>query len=252
MIISVIGKKGSKATAQLVKYTDLVRYTKSCDLVVNYGLAGGQFDSFSASNPSLSSKPIINRYVGRNKFNVINDVKELGIVTIPASYRTLPAGANISDYIVKKYNSVAGKGIARATTRGSMSDKYYQRFVSNRRYELRVHGFAWTGKQGWLVQKRLGSPDVIAWNFHQGGKFQTVHNPDNYRIFKEARDITEKILAMRGMAFGAVDFIVTDNYELVFLEINSGPGFTEISRPAYVKNFNALTTVPKRKLKNLI
>lgn len=252
MIISVIGKKGSKATKQLVHYTDAVRYTKNCDLVVNYGLTGERFNSFAAKFPSLLSKPIINRYVGRNKFDVLKDVQELGIVTIPASYRKLPFGTKKSDFIVKKYHSVAGKGIGWANSRGSMVGKYYQRFVSNRKYELRVHGFMWVPKQEWLVQKRLGSHDEIAWNFHKGGKFQTIRHPDNYRLFREARDIAEKILAMRRMAFGAVDFIVTDTNDLVFLEINSAPGFTEVSRPAYVNNFNTLANMSKKEIKNII
>lgn len=252
MIISVIGKKGSKATAQLVKFTNVTRYTKKCDFVVNYGLTGERFANFVSKFPSLVSKPIINRHIGKNKFDVLQDVNNLGIVTVPASYRSLPIGARKSKFIVKKYHSIAGKGIAMATTRGSLQDKYYQRFIDNRRYELRVHGFLWTTKQDWLVQKRIGSPDAIAWNFHQGGKFQTIHNPNNFRIFKETRDITEKILKMRRMAFGAVDFIVTDEYGLIFLEVNSAPGFTEVSRPAYVKNFNKLTLLSKMEINSII
>lgn len=252
MIISIIGKKGSKAMAQLVNFTDIVRYTKRCDLVVNYGLVGKRLDAFVAVYPSLKSKLIMNRYIGKNKFDVLNDVSALGIVNVPASYKKLPTGASKSDFIVKKYHSVAGKGIAKATTCGKLPDKYYQRFISERKYELRVHGFMWAPKQNWLVQKRLGSPDKIAWNFHKGGKFQTVHNPGNYRLFKEACDITEKILSMRRMQFGAVDFVVTDTYGLVFLEVNSAPGFTEISRPMYVKNFNALTKMSKMEIENLI
>lgn len=252
MIVSVIGKSGSKAIKQLVNSTNLIRYNKGCDLVVNYGLAGDRLRSFVAEHPSLSTKPILNKAVGKDKFSVINDVAALGIVSVPESYRKLPLLSNKSDFIVKKYHSIGGIGIARATTRGALSDKYYQRFIDNRKYELRVHGFMWTGKQDWLVQKRVGSSNTIAWNFHQGGKFITVHNPDSYRIFKEARDITERILRMRRMAFGAVDFIVTDDYRLVFLEVNSAPGFTEVSKPAYVRNFNKLTVMTKREINNIL
>lgn len=245
-------KRAQKPPNNLLPIQTYSGIKKSCDLVVNYGLAGDRFEQFAAIYPSLRNKPILNKYIGRNKFDVVKDVENLGAVAVPASYRKLPLGAKKSDYIVKKYHSIGGVGIEKATTRGSLSNKYYQRFISERRYELRVHGFMWTGKQDWLIQKRVGSPDTIAWNFHQGGKFITIRNPDNYRIFKEARDITEKILKMRRMAFGAVDFIVTDEYGLVFLEVNSAPGFTEVSRPAYVRNFNKLTLLPKREINNII
>lgn len=238
--LCIIGRKGSKAVTQLVRNTPITRYTSKGTVVINYGLAGKKLEAFKKKHPSINKKPVINKFVGKDKFGVLADVSSKGIL-VPNSFRVLPKSARMSDFLTKKYHSQGGVGIEKATTRGSLQNKYYQKFVQNRRYELRVHGFMWMPQENWMVQKRLGDASTIAWNYHQGGRFQTVKNPEGYKIFREAKMITNRVLELRKMAFGAVDFIVDNSGQLFFIEINSAPGFTDLSRPTYVDAFSKLT-----------
>ena len=249
--VVIIGKKGSKAVSQVVRLTDVTRYNSKCALVINYGLVGKRYAAFLKKHPSLERKPVLNKYIGKNKFDVIKDVEEANIVAVPKSFKQLPKAARVKDFLVKKYHSQGGVGIAIATTRIPPAGKYYQKFISDRKYELRVHGFLWAPTEDWLVQKRLGSQDAVAWNYHQGGRFQTIKHAQSFRLFTEAVRITESILKLRNMAFGAVDFIVTTDSRLLFLEVNSAPGFTEVSQHAYIKNFNRLCDLPFKDIQKL-
>jgi glutathione synthase/RimK-type ligase-like ATP-grasp enzyme len=121
--------------------------------------------------------------------------------------------------------------------------------IDDRRFELRVHSFLWIPQDEWRLHKRLGPADQIAWNFHQGGHFQTVRHPDKYKVFTEAREIARKILEMRKMAFGAVDLIVDNNMEVYFIEVNASPGFTELSQGIYVDAINRLVELPVKEIK---
>ena len=250
--VVVIGKKGSKAVSQIVTLTAVTRYNSKCSLVVNYGLAGPHYAEFLKTHPSLVNKPVLNKYVGGNKFDVLKCVESAKIADVPESYSRLPKNALVKDFLVKKYHSQGGVGIAMAKILTPPSGKYFQRFVKDRKYELRVHGFLWAPTTDWLVQKRLGERDTIAWNFHQGGRFQTIKNTQASPLFKEAVRITESVLKLRKMAFGAVDFIVTNDSHILFIEINSAPGFTEVSQPAYIKNFNLLCDLSLKNIKTLI
>ena len=50
------------------------------------------------------------------------------------------------------------------------------------------------------------------------------------------------------MVFGAVDFIITSTNEVLFLEINSAPGFTKLSENMYITAFDKLTSLTKNKI----
>lgn len=243
MIIGIIGRPKSKAVVKIVKNTDLVRYNKRCSSVINYGLSGKHMDEFISKRPVLRNKPMINRYTAFSKFKMIRRVKD--IITTPESYTILPKNKKLSDFIIKKVNSQGGKGIKVANRKTFKEGYYYQRFISERKYELRVHGFLWVPLNEWKIQKRLGRDDVIAWNYSNGGKFQTINNT-NYSIFQKAIEVTEKILKKINLAFGATDFIVTNKGELVFLEINTAPGFTNFSEPIYINAFNKLNSLTRK------
>lgn len=103
----------------------------------------------------------------------------------------------------------------------------------------------------WVVQKRFGPVDQIAWNFHKGGYFQTVENPQVHDVFKRSIDISEQILKIRKMSFGAVDFIIGKNYKIYFIEINSSPRFTTLSGYIYYNAMTELSILPTNKLKKL-
>ena len=246
--IRIIGKKGSKTCSLIVKETGIPRYTgksNRADFLINFGLAGTKRDAFLKRFPSAKSIPTINKHVGYSKLNVINRAKQEGI-EVPESKLTLSRSDTKAEWIEKKFSSIGGKGIRKAKGKNKMLGKYYQRFVTDRHYELRIHAFLWMDE--YRVQKRVGKADEIAWNFHNGGHFITVQNPKRYRVFEEAMEASSKILKMLGMAFGAVDFIVTKDFKLLFLEVNSAPGVSGLSDQIYIDAFTKLKSLPKKEL----
>lgn len=245
--LRIIGKKGSKAKLAIVKATGIRQFKGNnvpVDAVINYGLAGDRLTSFLSKYKSLNTIKLINRSAGKSKLHVVN-LAEKNKIKVPESKRSLTKNDILKDWIEKRYNSIGGIGIISARSRNELAGKYYQRFIKNRKYELRIHAFSWVAKDKWVVQKRLGSKDVIAWNYHNGGKFVTVSNPSKFNIFVEARDIADKILEISSLSFGAVDLIVTEDNELYFIEVNSAPGFTELSAPIYIWAFNELKKLSK-------
>jgi glutathione synthase/RimK-type ligase-like ATP-grasp enzyme len=245
-MISIYGRPGSHAVKEIVKGTSLVRYRKECTTVVNYGLAGKRLDFFRKKFPSSINKPTINRNIGISKYKMVKSVESIGL-PVPDSYIKLPNSLDYNEFIIKKFNSQGGKGIKYATKRSQTTGYYYQRFINERQYELRVHAFSWISEDGWLVQKRIGDRDKIAWNFSEGGKFYTITNKKT-KIIKEAINITAKVLKKMDMGFGAADFILDNNNRLFFIEINSAPGFENLSRPYYIDVFNHLCKLDKNKV----
>ena len=247
--LKIIGKKGSKSRKDITDGTGIKLYRGNkrypVDAIINYGLAGSQLQGFYRMYPSATRIPTVNRTIGFSKLNVINRAEKIDI-QVPESKLSLSRGDSVDDFIEKKFNSISGIGIQKARGKRQLPNKYYQRFISDRRYELRIHAFKWYDQ--WPVQKRLGPEDQIAWNFKQGGHFVTVHNPDRYGVFKRAKEVSGKILDMLGMSFGAVDFIVDKRQGLWFLEVNSAPGLADLSRPIYIDAFNTLQNLSLRKV----
>lgn len=245
MNITIIGKPKSKAVLDIIKETGIKKYSSKCDGVINYGMAGDRLTEFISKHPSSYTKPMINKFIGCSKYKSIKDAEDNNIL-VPETLLSLPKQYNVNEFLSKMRRSQGGKGIVKATTHNQLSGRYYQKFLSNRKYELRIHAFLWIDQKDWAVQKRLGSDEVIAWNFNNGGKFQTVHNPELYKIFSNAKDISSKILKIRNMAFGAIDLVVTKDEKTYFLEINSAPGFTDLSRNIYINALSKLKELTKK------
>jgi len=249
--ICLISKKGSKAAKAIRQNTDLTLYKKAYkpDFIVNYGLAGDKLKRFLRLNPSARKVSFINHNIGCNKYRAVKDAEKADI-RVPESHLSLPKNQRLKDYIVKKFHSIGGVGIAKATGRGKMAHKYYQEFIKDRRYELRVHAFAWT--DDWRVQKRVGNKDEIAWNYKNGGFFSNVRNPQSFTVFKEAIDMAKQVLKVRRMSFGAVDFIVDNNLRVYFIEINSAPGFENLSESIYIDAFDRLSKMSVAKIRKCL
>ena len=249
--IHIIGKKGSKSKLQISKETGIKLYRGTpADIIINYGLAGKKLTELFKKYPKASGIPILNKYVGQSKYNVIKMAEDNNI-PVPESKLLLSKSDKTSDWIEKRLNSSMGIGIKRAKQKSRIFGKYYQRMIQERKFELRVHSFLWIPKEEWVLQKRTGPDDQIAWNFHQGGHFSNVLYPNKYSVFLESKEISEKILQITGMAFGAVDLIVDKHSEVYFIEVNSAPGFTEFSENIYITAFNRLKLLTKSKLKAL-
>lgn len=247
--LKLVGKKGSAAGKAIAIGAGIPKFTGSYDIdgIVNYGLAGNKFKSFLNRYKKLESIPILNKNIGMSKYRAVKLIEKNGILT-PDSRLELPKKYNKKDWIEKRIHSIGGKGIRFAESSLSGPNTYFQRFIKNRKYELRVHVFSWMPDLN--IQKRLGDKDTLAWNFSAGGYFQTVHNTKQ-KIFVNAQDIARKVLDVMGMAFGAVDFVITDDYEIYFLEVNSAPGFTELSKPIYLEAFSKLKTLQLKKFTSL-
>lgn len=249
--IKLIGKRGSKACKEIRAGADIRGYTGKTkatpDAIVNYGLPSAGLNAFYRKYPSARNLPTINRNIGYSKYNVCQRAIKAGI-SVPKTKMSLDRRDDKTKWIEKRTNSIGGIGICLARNRKSIPGKYYQEFINNRRYELRVHAFIWVPKDEWRVQKRLGSADEIAWNYKNGGHFVTVHRPRSFDTFIQAEDISEKIMKMLGMSFGAVDFLVDTSQNLYFIEINSAPGFTELSKPIYIDAFTQLKQLSKKAL----
>ena len=246
--IKIIGKKGSKSRIDITKDTGIRKYnknSKNVDVVINYGLSGIKMQSMCRKFPTLKRIPMINRHIGTSKLKVINQANNNDIL-VPESRTTLRKKDKLEDWIEKRHHSIGGIGIRRARNKNSIVNKYYQRFIEDRLYELRIHAFSWIDPTKWSVQKRLGDNDVITWNYKSGGHFLTIHNPQSYKTFVNAVNISRNILELKNMGFGAVDFIVTNEGKIYFLEINSAPGFTELSKHIYVDAFKKLEMLNKK------
>ena len=248
--VYIIGNRASKSCKAIADNTGIRKYTgQKADVLVNYGLSGEKFELFFRKYPSATKIPMINKRVGRSKYSVIKEVEQE--VDVPETRLSVPETAKLSDWIEKRVHSSQGRGIIAARGRGKLVGKYYQKMVKDRKYELRVHAFSWIPKKDWAVHKRIGPPDQIAWNFHQGGHFQSVKSPNNHEIFIDAKDISEKILRIMGMSFGAVDFIVDNSMKIYFIEINSSPGFSELSEGIYFDAMAKLKALPVAEIRKL-
>jgi len=166
-------------------------------------------------------------------------MNESGIPT-PESKLSLDRRDNLNEWIEKRFNSQGGAGICKARSRNHIDGKYYQRFINDRISELRVHGFKWIDPKDWRLQRRRGDEDEIAWNYSRGGRFVTINRPHVLSDCNEAIEITTNVLDILDMGFGAVDFVIDSDRNAWFIEINSCPGFQELSKEIYINAFEAL------------
>jgi len=242
MTIRIVGNRGSKAYKAIRMETDIQVQTKQTDtdVILNYGLNKTKIERLCATYRIIKNIPIINKYVGKSKYSVVRDASANKII-VPETKLSLSKGDTLENWIEKRIHSSQGFGIKRAVKRDKIAGKYYQRFIKNRTYELRVHAFLWIPKDLWGVHKRSGSKDKIAWNFHQGGNFSRTMRTD---VTERAKTISEKVLKLNDMAFGAVDFIVDKNDTIYFIEVNSCPGFTTLSNNIYINAVNKLMKLP--------
>lgn len=251
-IVRIRGKKGSKAVKSIVENTDVKRYVGKkypTDILINYGLAGARLQQFFRKFPSAKQIPMLNANIGHGKYSALQSVQKSGIIDVPESRLSLRHSDHTDDWIEKLVNSIGGKGICKARGKGRRNGRYYQKMIKNRKFEIRVHAFTWMPERDWRVQKRLGDRDTIAWNFSQGGHFATVSDPKRWNTYGKALKVTPEILKLFGMSFGAVDFIVGEDYTVYFIEVNSAPGFTELSQPTYVKAFGELCKMSTKEVR---
>lgn len=229
-----------KENGQLSQYSSLPETT---DILINYGVAGERFRQFISNHDELH---IINPWVQMNKFQWVNYIDTLNIPT-PNSCKNKADIPNdeIDMWIVKPYYSKGGTNIIPVNDYQNTGTHYFQRMILNRKYELRVTFFEWLPKDKWLIWKKImkeeNDSDQIAWNHHQGGTFVWVNHPEKYGVFQRALNYTETLMNNSHLSFGAVDFIVDEDFNNYFIEVNTLPGFaTQDNKDRYVKSFQKL------------
>ena len=233
--------RGSRTARQIIEETGIKRWGRrvQADLIVNYGLAGSRFEDWKGRNPVGKLKRMINRPHGLNKYEVVMKAEDWG-VRVPETRTSLDQRHNYEGWLAKPFHSQGGRGICIVNDLpGHNPNRYFQQYLHDRIYELRVHAFQWISPEYWRVQKRVGDVDEVTWNYHTGGTFITV-NDTSQRVFADAIEMSHDVLRLMNMGFGAVDFIVDQDRKVYFIEINSAPGAQELSLPIYVEAFQRL------------
>jgi len=247
--IRLIGAKNSHACKEILTDTNIRKLSTNTiilpDLLVNYGLPYQSIMAILSNSEKLRGIPIINKNARLSKFQVLMTASDIGIL-IPDSKLSLSLDDNKKEWIEKRIHSIGGLGIRFAGQRGKIPNKYYQRFVRNRVYEARVHAFSWINSKKWVVQKRIGDQREIAWNFKNNGLFVSINKPYEYELYRTTINITKKLMNALKVQFCASDFIICKNKDIYFLEINSAPGFQDLSRQTYISAFNKLQTTKIR------
>lgn len=247
-MLQFLNEKGSESCKLLMEKTGISRFRKGSppELLINYGVSGEKQRKFFDKYLKTKKVPMLNARCGINKLKAVTIVGDFGILT-PKSKVSLNNKDILNNWIEKRYNSYCGKDICMAKQRGVLKNKYYQEYIKDRTFELRVHAFSWMPENEWTVLKRTGDKNVIAWNFAQGGHFSTIRNTTNL-IAKEAIVLSKKILQILHLEFGAVDFIVNNKGDIYFIEINTQPGMNGLSDSIYIKAFNKLKSMNKESI----
>ena len=243
--------RGSRTARMLIDETQIPRWGRGvrADFIINYGVAGDHWRRWVSNNRLGRTKPMLNAPHGMNKFEVIKHVEE-NEYKVPLTFRQLDRIHAPEAFLVKPFFSQQGRGIERAESRYAPSGKYFQEFIEDRVYELRVHAFRWVPQSEWVVQKRVAGEDqedAITWNHHTGGTFITV-NDTSQRVFEDAQAMANAVLHRLNMAFGGVDFVVSASRDVYFIEVNSAVGCCGLSDPIYVDAFNRLKYVDRQEV----
>lgn len=209
--------------------------------IINYGLTGEALEYMKEH--TLREKfsgeiRIINQHITADKYEAI--IKVRNSIPTPITVERLNRQDLPENFLLKRRYSFGGYGIRIAQNRIPIPGMYYQQRIVNRPYELRILAFDWLPSNLWPIYKRIGPEDQVTWNHHQGGRFITVNNPERYGIFQRAREYSLHVLSILNMNFGAIDFVVDESREPFFIEINSAPGWTTLSKDKYLDAFNKL------------
>lgn len=127
--------------------------------------------------------------------------------------------------------------------RSRFGQGYYMSKYINKDREFRV--FITQGRVAYVVEKIVEDSSVVAWNVHQGGRFENVRFADwNLKVVEYAL----KAFALTSLDYGAVDVMVKDN-DVYVLEINTAPQLTaEYWTECVSKTFDYIITNGKERL----
>jgi ribosomal protein S27AE len=241
--VKVFGRRGSTYRKTIDDWMGNNRIRES-HLAVNYGLQGEKLDSYLERNPGIHGMPVFNMKQAGNKFDQVVTASDAGVCA-PNSWRegNLIQAEDVEKFIVKPNYSLGGRDINVWDGEPIADNMYLQDRVMNRRYEIRVHAFAWVDPEKWLFQKRVhpDGDDVLAWNFHNGGKFITIEDPHD-PLHNRIRESVKTCMKALGYSFGGADFIIQnpgnrgEELKHYFIEWNLAPGWTLENTEEYYKS----------------
>jgi hypothetical protein len=251
--VKVFGRRGSDFRKHVNDWMGNHRIRES-HMAVNYGLQGEDLIAYGLRNTAINNIPVLNHKQAGNKYEQISAVQGMDEVVPRSCSLVLIGGAKPYEHcIAKPFYSLGGRDIFRVENLADVNPDthYLQEEVTNRRYEMRVHAFAWIDEQQWLFQKRVhdDGDEVLAWNHHNGGRFITIEDPHD-ALHDRIRASVKVIMKRLGYQFGAVDFIIKnpgqrgEQLQHYFLEWNLAPGWTlDRTRDYYKDSFSALKEV---------
>ncbi len=259
MKVKVFGRHGSDYMKAIKKWLGNHKIAE-CNLAFNYGLQGKKLQDYHAKYPQLQRLPILNHQQVGNKYDHVALAASAGVKT-PSTNRNADGLGQEVTWIQKPYYSLGGRDIS-VYQHGAPLPKthYLQEKIENRRYEMRVHAWAWVDPKDWIFQKRVheDGENVLCWNHHNGGKFITVDNPTD-PLHNRLRKDVKKLMKKFGYHFGAADFIIQNPGERgkklisYFIEWNLAPGWTlERIEVLYKDYFERLQNLTKDDIDLLI
>lgn len=228
--IKVFGRPGSYYMKKVRQWLGNHKIAE-CHVAFNYGLQGNALRAYHARYPHIKRLPILNHQQVGNKYDHIQLADAVG-VSVPHTLRK-PDDPDV-EWIMKPYYSLGGRDIrVRRDNEPIPKTHYVQERINNRRYEVRVHAWAWIDPKDWIFQKRVhdNGDEELAWNHHNGGRFITIDNP-NDPLHERLREATKTLMKKFGYHFGAADFIIQnpgrrgEKLRHYFIEWNLAPGWT--------------------------
>jgi len=240
--VRVFGRHGSEYRKQISACLG-DHPTAVCNVAVNYGLQGDKLFKFKKRNRKIFEMPVLNLMQYGNKFEQIKRA-EYYHVLVPRSWQTvLNMGEVNVPTLIKPYYSLGGRDIHEYDAGAPLPATHYlQEKIVKRRYEIRVHAFAWVDPEKWIFQKRVheDGEDQIAWNHHNGGKFVTIKNPHD-PLHNRIRESVKVMMKALGYQFGGADFIIAnpgvrgEQLKHYFIEWNLAVGWTLATIEKYYK-----------------
>jgi hypothetical protein len=247
--ISSLGKRSLDRLIRNVCEIKPRRKRDGSDIVISYG----QWKHKVPHNVL-----VLNRNLISNKYE---QCKLLGGLA-PESHLTRPGEPIPSEWIIKPFYSMGGRGIGPAN-RELRNGEYFQRMF-NKKWEFRVHCFLWADNPVPLIQQKfIENPDQLCWNKKQGGDFKYVYQeqidnlPDGHLLDKIDSELPSgmapvvdiltnmsiKALKLLKYDFGGVDVGVDADGNVKIFEVNSRMGVKEQSLFTYKRMFNQLRTL---------
>lgn len=195
-----------------------IPHGSSSSVAINWGTMALPSDYYVFNKPSS-----IRKSSAKGSFRV--QLYENGL----APYTTMSSDVPEDKFpvVVRPLTHFGGKYLAVANDESELQtvlqkreylDGYYISSLVKKSKEFRV--FVTQGRVVYIVNKIPDDANAVAWNVHQGGRFENVRFSSwDLGVAKASL----KAMSLTGLDFGAVDVIVSESGEVYVLEINTAP-----------------------------